>query len=134
MKGLLPAARGCAPRITSGLPTSAPLPHRIGAATIRSICATLAARAPTARLSGLSQRSRRDESAAIEDIPSSMHPKEAFMNTTATANPCNCTNCPGAACNCGCQQPAAQQACACSPQCPCGSQCQCGTACACARA
>ncbi len=47
---------------------------------------------------------------------------------------CGCNPCPGPACNCGCQNSAAQQACACGPQCGCGSQCNCGTACACGSA
>jgi hypothetical protein len=43
--------------------------------TIRSMSETAAARATTVRLTGLSVRCGSDESAAIEDIPSSMQPK-----------------------------------------------------------
>jgi hypothetical protein len=56
------------------------------------------------------------------------------MNATPQT-PCACNTCPGAACNCGCQQAAArvvaQAACACGPQCACGAQCNCGTQCTC---
>lgn len=43
---------------------------------------------------------------------------------------CQCTNCPGAGCTCGCQHaaPAPQQACACGPACQCGPGCQCDAA------
>ena len=43
----------------------------------------------------------------------------------ALANSCNCRNCAGTACTCGCQAPAAAKGCACGPQCQCGSQCAC---------
>ena len=52
------------------------------------------------------------------------------MNATQQVS-CNCTTCPGTGCTCGCQQAAAQTACACGPQCQCGAQCQCGTQCQC---
>jgi hypothetical protein len=46
--------------------------------------------------------------------------------------PCQCPACPGAACTCGCQQPAATQpaaqACQCGPKCQCGPGCQCDAA------
>lgn len=47
---------------------------------------------------------------------------------------CQCANCPGAGCQCGCQHatPAgatpARQACACGPACQCGPGCQCDAA------
>lgn len=45
------------------------------------------------------------------------------MNTPTIT--CACNNCPGAACNCGCQQAAGAVSCGCGPQCQCGSQCAC---------
>ncbi|MBC5786214.1 hypothetical protein H8N03_24975 [Ramlibacter sp. USB13] len=48
------------------------------------------------------------------------------------AQRCQCANCPGAACQCGCQDPtpaaAPRQACACGPACQCGPGCQCDAA------
>jgi len=52
------------------------------------------------------------ESAAIEDIPSSMQP-EGTHHERHPASPCNCTPCPGTGCTCGCQQAAEQTAGAC---------------------
>jgi hypothetical protein len=50
--------------------------------------------------------------------------KEPIMNTPQQSA-CTCNTCPGTGCTCGCQQAAAQAACACGPQCPCGPQCRC---------
>jgi hypothetical protein len=71
----------------------------------------------------------RADSAAIEDIPSSMNPRKPTMNETTQVT-CNCAACPGAGCLCGCQQYVAQSA---QTACACGPQCQCGPACACAK-
>lgn len=51
-------------------------------------------------------------------------PRKCIMNDTNQKS-CNCANCPGATCTCGCQAPAAQAACACGPQCKCGPACAC---------
>ena len=44
---------------------------------------------------------------------------------------CQCLDCPGDGCNCGCQS---NIACACAPACNCGTDCQCGPSCACGTA
>lgn len=44
---------------------------------------------------------------------------------TATQTTCNCRICPGAGCDCGCQKPAEQAACACGPQCRRGAEYAC---------
>ena len=41
---------------------------------------------------------------------------------------CQCLDCPGDSCTCGCQS---NVACACGPACNCGTECHCGEACAC---
>jgi len=38
---------------------------------------------------------------------------------------CACESCPGSGCNCGCQEAAADTACACGPACACGVGCNC---------
>jgi hypothetical protein len=50
------------------------------------------------------------------------------MNDLDT-NACQCTNCPGPECTCGCQS--GGSACACAPARACGPTCQCGPDCAC---
>jgi len=47
---------------------------------------------------------------------------------------CQCAVCPGAACQCGCQQAAANAGAALQQACPCGPACQCGPGCQCAAA
>ncbi|MDP3616116.1 MAG: Arm DNA-binding domain-containing protein, partial [Rubrivivax sp.] len=61
-------------------------PARGEGVTARSIGATVPARAPTARLMALSVRRCSAESAAIEDIPSSMRPK-GTRNERESASP-----------------------------------------------
>ncbi len=75
------------------------------------------------------------DSAAIEDIPSSMQrTKETTMNESTNPTPCTCSTCPGTGCTCGCQPAATQTTQAVPPAaCPCGPQCACGPACSCAR-
>jgi len=51
--------------------------------------------------------------------------KEFFMNHAMSAQ-CNCTNCPGAGCPCGCQTgTSVNYAPALPPQCDCGPTCGC---------
>jgi len=52
------------------------------------------------------------------------------MNDLETTT-CQCLDCPGEACTCGCQS---SIACACGPTCDCGADCQCGPDCTCAPA
>jgi len=53
--------------------------------------------------------------------------KETAMNDLEN-NACDCFDCPGDICACGCQS---SIACACAPTCTCGVDCQCGPSCAC---
>ena len=63
---------------------------RGSAATTRSICATVPAREWTAGLIGLCEHDSSADSAAIEDLPSSMQPtKETTMNETTNQSACN---------------------------------------------
>lgn len=50
----------------------------------------------------------------------------------AAASQCQCSDCPGASCRCGCQHvEAAAPAAAAGPSCACGPTCACGPQCAC---
>lgn len=49
------------------------------------------------------------------------------MNDLETTT-CQCLDCPGDTCTCGCQSAIA---CHCGPACACGTECQCGADCAC---